>query len=158
MFPLYLRDVTRTKPALHALIESINNVIAQRPLVLEWRDDSAASSTFFNSSSPDLNPISTSAAPSTDMPPGSCTFYTSGYGHTGTVRVAATAAGTGVFLSVPIGSVAGDAPALMDTTISDGGVVPVAGQDHCAGADHQPVLHAADPGRLPDQPAGSTPR
>ena len=48
MFPLYLRDVTRTKPALHALIESINNVIAQRPLVLEWRDDSAASSTFFN--------------------------------------------------------------------------------------------------------------
>jgi hypothetical protein len=128
MFPLYLRDVTRTKPALHALIESINNVIAQRPLVLEWRDDSAASSTFFNVVFARFEPDFNFRRSQHGYAAGILHVYTSGYGHTGTVRVAATAAGTGVFLSVPIGSVAGDAPALMDTTISDGGVVPSLGR------------------------------
>jgi hypothetical protein len=59
MWPLYIRDPTRTKDALHVLMRAINNAANVRPLLLEWRDDSASASTFFDVSfvrfEPDFN-------------------------------------------------------------------------------------------------------
>jgi hypothetical protein len=127
-WPLYLKEATYQKDALHALIRQINNAAAQRPLVLEWRDDGANASTFsdvqFVRFEPDFNFRRSQHA----YAAGILHVWTSGYGHTGTTRVAATAAGTGIFLSVPIASLAGDAPALLDTTIVSGAVLPSLGR------------------------------
>lgn len=128
LFPLFLRDATGTKDALHALIRSINNAMAVRPLMLEWRDDGASASTFFDVSFARFEPNFNFRRSVHGYGAGVLHVFTTGYGHTGTTRVSATAAGTGIFLSVPIASVAGDAPALLDTTIVSGAVLPSLGR------------------------------
>lgn len=128
MWPLYLVDPTRLKDQLHALIRTINNAASQHPLLLEWRDSGASTSTFFDVSFVRLEPDFNFRRSVHGYAAGVLHVWTNGYGHTGTTRVTATAAGTGIFLSVPIGSVAGDAPALMVTQVTDGGVVPSIGR------------------------------
>lgn len=128
MFPLFLKGNPVTKDQLHALIQSINNVVNVRPLLLEWKDDSASNSTFFDVSFVRFEPDFNFRRSQYGYGAGVLHVWTTGYGHTGTTRVTATANGTGVFLSVPIGSVAGDAPALLDTTIVSGSVVPSLGR------------------------------
>jgi hypothetical protein len=127
-WPLFLVDATRLKDALHALIRLINNAAAQRPLLLEWRDDGASASTWYDVQFVRFEPDFNFRRGQHGYGAGVLHVWTSGYGHTGTTRVTATAAGTGIFLSVPIASLAGDAPALMDTTIVDGGIVPSLGR------------------------------
>ena len=127
-WPLFLKDSTQLKPQLHALIQSINNASQQRPLILEWRDDGAGVSTFYDVQFCRFEPNFNFRRSQRGYAAGTLHVCTSGYGHTGTIRIAATAAGTGIFLSVPIASVAGDAPALMDTMLSAGGVVPSLGR------------------------------
>lgn len=126
MIPLFLREAS--KDLLHQLVRSINVAANVRPLAAEWRDDGASASTFFDVAflrfEPDFNfrrSIHGYAA-------GILHIWVAGYGHTGTTRVAGTAAGTGVFLSVPMPSVGGDAPALLDTTITAGALVPTLGR------------------------------
>lgn len=128
LWPLFLSDATHLKDALHALIALINNTVAQKPLTLEWRDDGASASTFFDVVFARFEPSYNFRRSQRGYAAGILHAYVAGYGHTGTTRIAATAAGTGIFLSVPIPSVAGDAPALIDTTITDGGVVPSLGR------------------------------
>lgn len=128
MFPMFLRDTTTLKDALHALIQSINNAAAVKPLVLEWRDAGASASTFYDVAFARFEPDFNFRRSTHGYGAGVLHVYTTGYGHTGTTRVTATAAGTGIFLSVPIASVAGDAPALLDTTIVSGAVVPSLGR------------------------------
>jgi hypothetical protein len=126
--PLFLSDVTKGKDQLHALVRSINNAIAQRPLLIEWRDANASASTFFDCPFARFEPSFNFRRSGAGYAAGVLHCWTSGFGHTGTVRVTATAAGTGIFLSVPIASLAGDAPALLDTTINAGAVVPSLGR------------------------------
>lgn len=128
LWPLYLVDPTRLKDQLHALIRTINNAASVHPLVLEWRDSGASNSTFFDVSFVRFEPDFNFRRGVHGYAAGTLHVWTNGYGHTGTTRVTATAAGTGIFLSVPIGSVAGDAPALMVSQITDGGVVPSIGR------------------------------
>lgn len=128
MWPVYLKDPTFLKDQLHALIQSINNAAAVRPLLLEWRDDGASASTFYDVQFVRFEPDYNFRRSQRGYGAGSLHVWTSGYGHTGTTRVAATAAGTGIFLSVPIASLAGDAPALLDTTIHAGAVLPSLGR------------------------------
>lgn len=126
MWPMFLSEPS--KDLLHALIQSINVAAGQKPLVAEWRDDSASKSTFMDITflrfEPDFNFRRSVAG----FAAGVLHVWSSGYSHTGTTRVGATAAGTGVFLNVPMPSIAGDAPALLDTTISGGAVVPTLGR------------------------------
>jgi hypothetical protein len=128
MWPLFLKDPTYLKDQLHALVQLINNAAAQRPLLLQWKDDGASASTFFDVSFVRFEPDYNFRRSQHGYAGGILHVWTSGYGHTGTTRVTATAAGTGIFLSVPIGSVAGDAPALLDTTITAGAVLPPLGR------------------------------
>jgi hypothetical protein len=125
-WPLFLNEPS--KDLLHALIRTINNAAGQRPLPLEWRDDGASKSTFGDIQFLRFEPQFDFRRSQYGYAAGVLHVWTSGYGHTGTTRVAGTAAGTGVFLSVPIPSVAGDAPALLDTTIHAGKVVPALGR------------------------------
>lgn len=127
-WPMFLRDPTLLKDQLHALIRSINNAAAQRPLLLQWKDDGASQTTWFDVAFVRFEPNFNFRRSQKGYAAGVLHVWTSGYGHTGTTRITATAAGTGVFLSVPIASVAGDAPALMVTSITDGGVVPSLGR------------------------------
>lgn len=126
--PLFLSDATKTKDALHALIQSINNLSTVRPLMVEWKDDSASASTFYDVGFFRFEPSFVFRRSQRGYAAGVLHIYTTGYGHTGTTRMTATAAGTGIFLSVPIPSVAGDAPALLDTTIVSGAVLPSLGR------------------------------
>jgi hypothetical protein len=128
MWPLYIRDPTLLKDALHVLMRAINNAAQQRPLVLEWRDDGASASTFFNVVFARFEPSFNFRRSQHGYAAGVLHCWVAGYGDTGTTRIAATAAGTGIFLSVPIASLAGDAPALLVTNITDGGVVPSLGR------------------------------
>jgi hypothetical protein len=128
MWPLFLRDPTQLKDQLHALIRQINNAGAQRPLTLQWKDDGASQITWFDVTFVRFEPSFNFRRSQRGYAAGVLHVFTSGYGSTGTTRVCATAAGTGVFLSVPIASVAGDAPALLQTVITDGGVVPSLGR------------------------------
>jgi hypothetical protein len=127
-WPLFLVGATRVKDELHALIQLINNAAAVRPLLLEWRDDGASASTFYDVQFVRFEPDYNFRRSQRGYGAGSLHVWTSGYGHTGTTRVTATAAGTGIFLSVPIASLAGDAPALLDTTIRSGAVLPSLGR------------------------------
>lgn len=126
MWNLFLNEPS--KDQLHALIQKINVAANQRPLQVEWQDDGASKPTFFDVAFLRFEPDFNFRRSQKGYAAGVLHIWVSGYGHTGTVRVAGTAAGTGVFLSVPIGSVAGDAPALLDTTITAGAVVPVFGR------------------------------
>ena len=129
LWPLFIVDPSHGKEQLHALIQQINNA--------GWRSSRSCSSgatparpwsTFFQVPFARFEPDFNYRRSVHGYGAGVLHLFTSGYGHTGTVRVTATAAGTGVFLSVPIGSVAGDAPALLDTTVTAGAVVPSLGR------------------------------
>jgi hypothetical protein len=116
------------KDGLHALIRAIQNATAQRPLLVEWRDSGASASTFFDVQFVRFEPDFNFRRGVHGYAAGILRVTVTGYGHTGTTRVTATAAGTGIYLSVPIGSVAGDAPALLDTTITAGAILPSLGR------------------------------
>jgi hypothetical protein len=127
-WPLFLKDATKLKDQLHTLIQSIQVAAGQKPLVVEWRDDGASNSTFFDVAFLRFEPEFNFRRSQAGYGAGVLHIWVSGYGSTGTVRVVATAAGTGIFLSVPLASVAGDAPALMDSTIRAGAVLPSLGR------------------------------
>lgn len=126
MIPLFLREAS--KDLLHQLVRSINVAANVRPLAAEWRDDGASASTFFDVAFLRFEPDFNFRRSQHGYAAGILHVWVAGYGHTGTIRVAGTAAGTGVFLSVPMPSIGGDAPALMDTTITAGAVVPTLGR------------------------------
>jgi hypothetical protein len=129
--PLYLKDPTLTKDALHAVVRSINQAAAQRPLAIEWRDSGASASTFYDVVFVRFESDFNYRRSVHGYAFGILHAWVSGYGNAlpaGTTRIAATAAGTGVYLNLPIASVAGDAPALMDSVVNAGAVVPSLGR------------------------------
>lgn len=128
MWPLYLKDSSRLKDQLHALIQSIQVAAGQKPLLVEWRDDGASKSTFYDVAFLRFEPDFNFRRSQHGYGAGVLHIWVSGYGHTGTLRVGGTAAGTGIFLSVPMPSIGGDAPALLDTAITAGAVVPSLGR------------------------------
>jgi hypothetical protein len=156
-WPLYLKDSSYTKDAVHALVRVMNNALRQRPLTLEWRDDGASASTFYEIPFARFEPSFNFRRSQHGYVAGVLHTWTSGYGHTGTTRVTATAAGTGVFLSVPIASIAGDAPALLDTTVNAGAVVPSLGRVVALAPISQPSYAAQVPAAsLTDLQAGAS--
>jgi hypothetical protein len=144
-WPLFLVDPTHGKDQLHDLIILIQNATAVRPLVLEWRDSGASASTFFDVAFVRFEPSFNYRRSVHGYAAGVLHVFTTGYGHTGTTRITATAAGTGIFLSVPIASVAGDAPALLDTTVKAGAVVPSLGRIVAIA----PITSPSYPARIP---------
>jgi hypothetical protein len=124
--PLYLKEAS--KDLLHELVRKIGIAANTRPLEIEWQDDSASKPTFYPVGFCRFEPDYNFRRSQYNYAAGILHIWVSGYGTTGTTRVTATAAGTGIFLSVPIGSIAGDAPALLDTTITAGAVLPTLGR------------------------------
>jgi hypothetical protein len=108
VFPLYLRSTTMD--ALADLMQSINSEIANtRPLVLEWKDQGATNSTFFDVTfarfDPEYNYRRAGGNGNAKWMGGTLRVYASPpYGHTGTTRVIATAVASGNSVLVPIPS------------------------------------------------------
>lgn len=128
MWPLYLKESTRLKDDLHKLIQSIQVAAGQKPLLVEWRDDGATKSTFYDVVFLRFEPDFNFRRSQHGYGAGVLHIWVSGYAHSGTLRITGTAAGTGVFLSVPVASLGGDSPALLDSTITAGANLPSLGR------------------------------
>src|SRR5690606_29602987 len=83
---------------------------------LEWRPEGATNSTFFDVVSARWEPAYDYRRQSVLLASGTLRVWTKPYGHAGTSRIVGTAAASGIAF-VPLGTVAGDADALLRTEI-----------------------------------------
>lgn len=108
------------KDGLHAIVRDINQEIryAARPLRVEWRDQDATASTFFDVEYARFDPNFKMRPSAQKWLAGKLTVWCKPYGHTATERIAATGVATlapHVTLSVP--SIAGDVSPLTDARV-----------------------------------------
>jgi hypothetical protein len=106
-FPLYLRSTTMD--ALADLMQSIKSEIdTTRPLRIEWRDQGATNSTFYDVTfarfDPDYNYRRAGNGGAKWMGGHLRVFCAPPYGHTGTTRIVATGVASGSALRIPIPS------------------------------------------------------
>lgn len=131
-WPLFLNAAS--KDALHALIRTANQACSQGPpLQLEWKDAGATQSTFYDVTYARFEPAFNYRRGVQGWLAGTLRVYCAPpYGHTGTARVAATAAGTGPVLSLTLPTqTQGDADAQVDFRIYVGSQLarpPMAGR------------------------------
>ncbi len=136
IWPLHLNALT--KDAAHALVRSINLEIAGNPaLRVEWKDDGASNSTFYDVTFARFDPDFDYRRSARNWESGMLrTWCAPPYGNTGAYRLTGTAISpSSVAFTVPVPSIAGDAPALVDVRISTGtGFVPDHGRVALAAA------------------------
>lgn len=123
-WPLHLNALS--KDAVHALVASINNEIANNPsLTVEWKDQGASNSTFYDVAFARFDPEYNYRRSALNWESGTLHIWCAPpYGHTGTTRVVATGqtpSGVSPVAIVPLASIIGDAPALLRTEIGDDG-------------------------------------
>lgn len=106
---------------------------------LRWKDEGASNSTYYDIVSAVFEPDYRHFRARQTWLSGTLRLVTRPYGHTGTTRIAGTAAGTGPLLQIPMPSVAGDAPAQLETVF--GGAIVSDGSLN--GLVMQPVYAAA---------------
>lgn len=120
VWPLYLNEPDTN--ALHDLVIDLGRELAQDDLTVEWRAPGADTSTFYTVETARFDP-------SFDMRKGLYGWLAGTlrvwcnppYGHTGTYRVVATAAGGSAAARIALPSLAGDVPAALDLTARRGG-------------------------------------
>lgn len=144
--PHYDPALPKTKDGLHALIATVNRRLraAQR---LEWREDGAAASTFFDVLFARFEPAYDYRKAQALYVGGTIRVTAKPYGSTGTSRLAATAAGRGCALTMALPSIAGDqtAPAVIRVAhaVPAGGAT-LAVQGRIVGAAALPSSYTAD--------------
>lgn len=117
-WPLYLNAAT--KDAMHTLVRQINQEIryAARPLRVEWRDQDATNSTYYDVEFARFDPNFRMRPSAQRWLAGVLRVWTQPYGHTATERVIGTGALPGVG-SIPLASFAGDIGAQMHLSVSE---------------------------------------
>lgn len=122
-WPLHLNAVD--KDTVHALIRSINNEVANnQQLRVEWRDQGATFSTYYDVAFARLDPEYDYRKAALNYESGTLRVWSSPpLGHTATSRVATvtTMNATLPVMLQPIASVIGDAPAVLKIRMQDGG-------------------------------------
>lgn len=115
-----------TRTGLNSLIVDANRACqtAQR---FEWKDDAAATSTYFNVEFARFEPEYNYRRVQNRILSGNVHLWTLPYGDTNTERVVASAIATGIVLQTPIASVSGDAPANLNIFTTIGGTSPISG-------------------------------
>lgn len=116
-WPLYLN--ASTKDALHDLVGDINREIryAARPLRVEWKDQDASASTFFDVEFARFDPNFRVRPSAQGWLAGVLRVWCKPYGHTGTYRVVGTRAPAVGFATFPMPSLAGDIGAHLHVTV-----------------------------------------
>lgn len=117
-WPLYLNATT--KDGLHTLVRQINQEIryAVRPLRVEWKDQDASFSTFYDVEFARFDSVFKMRPSAQKWLAGTLRVWTKPYGHTATERVIATVTGTGGFSVFAIPSAAGDIDAQLKVGLS----------------------------------------
>jgi len=107
------------KDGLHAIVRDINNEIryAARPLRVEWRDQDASDSTFYDVEFARFDPNFKMRPSAQKWLAGTLRVWCKPYGHTATYRVVGTSgAATSQVGTYPVPSMAGDVDALLMVT------------------------------------------
>lgn len=112
-----------TKDGLHSLVRQIN-LACRDAKVIEWRDDGATESTFWDVMACKFEPDHSFWKARRLWLSGTLKAWTRPYGHTGTTRILGTAGGTALSVSVPATSVIGDAAAEVDVRLQVGSALP----------------------------------
>jgi hypothetical protein len=116
-------SVRRTgKQGLHRMVTKLHR-LCRTVAQVQWRDESAGSSTYLEPVFARFEADYSFRKAQLGYLSGVLRVYTKPYGTTGTSRLAATAAGTGVALGLPLGSVAGDAVARAKALVQTGSQV-----------------------------------
>lgn len=131
-WPLYLN--ASSKDGLHSLVRQINQEIryAARPLRVEWRDQDASASTFYDVEFARFDPNFRMRPSAQKWLAGTLRVWTKPYGHTATSRGLASVAGSRIFATMALPSVAGDVDALMNVTLGFGDSTATAAHDGIA--------------------------
>lgn len=124
--PLFLKGAS--KDALHALVRSVQAEIRKvgtQELLVEWADDGATASTFYTVVFARWEPEFSFRRGQHGWLAGVLRVWVTGYGHTGSYRIAATTPVTAsaAAIQVPIASIGGDAPGLLDLVVRSGSAV-----------------------------------
>lgn len=121
-FPLYLKSAT--KDALADLLQSVNWEIENtKPLTIEWKDQGATASTFYDVTFARFDPDYNYRRAGQNWLGGILRVWASPpYGHTGTMRILATGVASGSALRVAIpSSIEGDVDAQLKVQIRHAG-------------------------------------
>jgi hypothetical protein len=121
--PLKTATFTDDKDGLNGLLADVNRRLAVAK-VLEWREDGATVSSYFNVLFARFEPDYDYRRAGALRVNGTIRVTCSPYSSTGTQRIAATAAGTGPTLEAALASVAGDRDALLDVAVRVGSQIP----------------------------------
>ena len=111
VFPLHLKAAT--KDALHTLVQTVRMKLSEPGVRVEWRDDGASLSTFYDLVYGRFEPSYKYFRARQKWLTGSLHLWTRPYGHTATERVVGTSSGSGFMQIVSLASVSGDVPALL---------------------------------------------
>jgi hypothetical protein len=116
-WPLYLKATS--KDNLHTLVRQINQEIhyAARPLRVEWKDQDATNSTFYDVEFARFDPNFRMRPSAQKWLAGVLRVWTRPYGHTATWRTVATSAATMGVSSHAVPSIAGDMDAHLRVTV-----------------------------------------
>lgn len=127
-FPLYLKAAS--KDALAALLRSINQEIeTTSPLRIEWKDQGATDSTFYDVTFARFDPDYNYRRAGQNWLGGILHVWAAPpYGHTGTTRIIATGVGSGAALRIPIpSSTLGDVDSQMRVQIRQSAATSIDG-------------------------------
>lgn len=117
IYPLMLKAAT--KDALHTLVGSIRLKLSEPQVRVEWRDQGATFSTFYDLEFGRFEPSYRFFRARQNWLGGNLHLWVRPYGHTGTERIAGTAAGSRMMQIVSVPSaIIGDTGALMVTDIA----------------------------------------
>lgn len=119
---------TASKDGLHQLIRDVNRVL-KNAQVIEWCDDGASASTYFDARFARFDPAWDYRRSQQLWVPGVIKAWTHPYGHTGTARVVATTVSSQPLtqsIQVASGALGGDADGVTFTTLTmpSGGIGP----------------------------------
>lgn len=119
-FPLYLSATTRDGVA--ALVQQVNAMINAPGQTVGWQDQGASNMTFYDLASGQFDiHYDFRRAGGNAIIDGLLRLFVQPLGHTATMRLVASAAGTGPLLTLPIPSpILGDAPALIRAQVQGG--------------------------------------
>lgn len=117
-WPLYLND--STKDLLHELVRQINQEIRNtRPLRVEWQDNGATDSTFYDVAYARFDPDFKFPQARAGWLAGTLRVWCAPpYGHTATERVVGTSLASGPLVRLSCASIEGDVPALPKVMVS----------------------------------------
>ena len=124
VFPLYLKGTS--KDDVHDVVETLERELARPGVQVRFKDDGATDPTFWDIEAGRVEHDFNYRRGAGNVLGNTLRLWVRPFGHTGTYRVAATAAGTGFHAqaAIPSGAVGGDVDAQLEVRIRNGSAMP----------------------------------